>query len=277
MKIHTVRSTTFFAVLTWFGLAATVHSRPRANPPAPSGAGPGRGVTDRASASLPPESAATLARWLLLQNGGQDAPVIPLVQVLQAAAGKAALPVDRSNPTDAAVINRLGGLLDGVLPSMNKPESAAHEARDTEQLTAAFEQALSGKLGECPDFVVAPNPETAPPRRTGSYPVFRCTDKASGKSYYLGVTLSPAGARDSVAPALRIEPESVAHVFTTDGACLLVAIESNGKLGKDAAFLNWELLDLTKLPVRAAITFTAAQDVVHAPDALLNDGRKGRD
>ena len=111
----------------------------------------------------------------------------------------------------------------------------------------------------------------------GSFPDVRVLDAASGKSYYLGVALYPTGGREAAVQALRFDPVDAAARFTDDGSCLLVAVEDNGKTGKDIAFLNWELIDLTKLPVRVVTTFTATQQDAHPPGAVLNDGRKGRD
>ena len=206
---------------------------------------------------------ASFVHWLLLQNGGPDAVSLPLADVIQAATGKRVLPIDPGNPADAAVIARIGGVMDRILPGMNKPDSPAHAVGRLEEVAAFFEDALGAF--------------NATATVGSGFPAVRLGDPTSGKSYYLGVTLYPTGGRDAAVRALRLDPVAAAGRMPEDGACLLVGIEYNGKAGKEIAFLNWELLDLAKLPVHMATVFDASQGEAHPPGAVLNDGRKGRD
>ena len=257
-----------FAVVACGAASGGLHAKPKGKP-APA--------ADSSPAPLAADGSAVLARWLLQQDGGKDALVLPLGDVVHAVSGMNVRPVDPHDPADASLIQTLGGVMDGVLPLMNKPDSPARLAVQPGGVADAFEAALAARFQENADVTLVAAEGSAPVRRGGGYPAFRVIQKASQKAFYLGVTLYETRARNSLARAVRIVPGEAAGVVTTDGACVLVAVETNGKNGKEAAFLNWEILDLTKLSVRAAMTFEANQNAVHTPEALLNDGRKGRD
>ncbi len=261
-------------VVSWFP-TATLSAKPTATPPRKTALDP----APTAPPVLPPEASPNpVARWLLQQNGGKDAISLSLADVLRAATGKNVLPIDSLNPASAAVITKLGGVLDRVLPGMNKPESPAHVVGRTDETTAFFEDALRALIATVPGLSCPPPAdETAAAHTAGGFPAVRVLDAASGKSYYLGVTLYPTGGREGAVRALLLHPDAAAARMTEDGSCLLAAIETNGKTGKEIAFLNWELLDLTRLQMRVITTFEATQADVHPPGALLDDGRKGRD
>ena len=234
-----------------------------AKPPRKSSPEPVSAATPAPSpASSPGPASDTLARWLLLQNGSKDAIGLSLAEVIRAATGKNVLPVDPANSADAAMIVKIGGVMDRILPGMNRPESPAHVVSRLDEVTAFFEDALGSFNGTS---------------AAGGFPAVRLVDAASGKSYYLGVTLYPTGGRDAAVRALRFDPAEAAGRLTEDGACLLVGIEYNGKTGKEIAFLNWELIDLSRLPVHLATVFDASQTDTHPPGTVLTDGRKGRD
>ena len=230
----------------------------------------------------PPAAAAAspdpVVHWLAQQNGSPEAITLPLADVVHAVTGKSILPVNPANPADAALVAKLGNALDRVLPGMNKPESPAHVVNRTDEIAAFFEDAIRAFVGTAPGLSCPAGDDAgAPAHSAGGFPAVRVVDAASGKSYYLGVTLYPTGGREAAVRALTFHPAEAAARFTDDGACLLVAIETNGKTGKETAFLNWELIDASKTPLHAALTFEASQGDAHPPGAVLTDGRKGRD
>lgn len=278
MKTSRFLSSLIFGGIVCWCLPLTLTAKPPATPakksmPEPTPTAAATPATTAATATPTP-----LVRWLLQQNGGRDAISVSLADVFRTATGKTPLPIDPANPADAAVIAKLGNVMDRVLPGMNKPESPAHVVGRTDEVTAFFEDALRAFLGTVPGFSCPPSADEATTVHTaGGFPSVRLLNAASGKSFYLGVTLFPTGGRDAAFRALHLDPADMATRITEDGACVLVAIETNGKSGKEIAFLNWELLDLAKLQVRVATTFEGTQGDVHLPGVMLNDGRKGRD
>ena len=99
----------------------------------------------------------------------------------------------------------------------------------------------------------------------------------TGKTYYLAVTLYPSGQRGAAGRALNFHPGDGGRRINSDGCCLLVGIEHSDKPGGEMAFLNWDVTDVTNLPVRVAVTFEADGNDVYHPGAVLTDGRKGSD
>lgn len=232
--------------------------------------------------SKPDQAAGTavpLARWLLEQNGGPNSITISLGQVLQAATGKTVLPLDRKDPQAASFLKLVGGGLDGLLPLMNKPGSSAHSATDADHAALAFGTALAEKLSQTKDLTVQ-NPPSAAPGLSGEYPLFVVSQGEEQRTYCLGVSPFSTAAVDHEGSrrAIGLRPADLAVLPLRDGSiCLLILIETNGKTGKEAAFLNWELLDAATLPVQAVMTFEGTRDAVHVPAAKLDDGRKGQD
>ena len=251
-------------------LAATLIS---AKPPA-SARKDSPAPTPPPAADAPPDPAAepALARWLVQADAGPDAIVLPFAQVVRAATGKTVLPFAATNPADAAALAKIGAALDLLLPRMNRPDSSAHTAAaagDATVVAARFEDELRTALG------VTSTPKDEP-RADRSYPAFLLADAASGKAYYLAATLYPTGS-DPAGAALDFSPGAASARIPADGCCLLVGIEHNGKPGRDIAFLNWEVLDLSRLPVRFHPEFQVSRHDALQPGAVLTDGRKGRD
>lgn len=195
---------------------------------------------------------------------------LPLGQVIHAATGKNVLPFDAANPADAAFLVKLGAVMDRVLPRMNK---AAARPVDTDEIAARFEEEILAAVHDVPSLSSG---EPSGPASRG-FPAVRLTDAASGKTYYLAVTLYPAGKRGETGRSLVFFPGDGGPQITADGGCLLVGIEHNGKTGAEMAFLNWDVTDVATLPVHVAVTFEGDAGDVYHPGAVLTDGRKGSD
>ncbi len=212
-----------------------------------------------------------LARWLVQTPSGGGAILLPFTQVVTAATGKRVLPFDPANAADAATLTKIGAALDNLLPRMNRPDSPARAAFPT-----------AGKEAVCTVFDGELRAALQPSQPSGAsatehlYPAFALPDAATGKAYYLAVTLYPTGG-DPAATAVNFQPGEAASRISADGCCLLVGIEHNGKAGHDIAFLNWQVLDLAKLKVRFTPVFQANGADALQPGAILTDGRKGRD
>ena len=218
-----------------------------------------------------PASELALARWLVQADGMPDPILLPFAQVVRAATGKAVPPFDAANPADAAMLAKISTVLDGLLPRLNRPDSSAHTAAlvgDVDVVASCFEDELRTALGASPA-------SAGEPLSGRSYPAFFLADAAHGKNYYLAATLYPTGAVPT-GDALAFCPGAASRV-PTDGCCLLVGIEQNGKPGREIAFLNWEVLDLARLQVRFRPLFHATRHDALQPGAVLTDGRKGRD
>ncbi len=154
--------------------------------------------------------------------------------------------------------------MDRVLPRMNRPDSPAHAAARTakvDEIAACFEDEIRAVVHGTPGFTPQDSANALTPGR--GYPSVHLMDAKSGKHYYLAVTLYPEGKRedatrtDSVGEALRLLQGQAVRQIIAGGCCLLVGIEYHGAHGGDLAFLNWDVTDVSNVPVRAAVTFQA--------------------
>ena len=216
--------------------------------------------------------AGSFLRWLLLQNGGPDAISVPWPELVRAATGKQVTALDAA---DAAFTAKLGAALNQTLPRLNRPDATlrADTILTSTETAARVANALRVALSAAGGLTVSD-----PAEPSGStYPAVRCVDAASGRNYCLSIALYPSGGREGALPALTFRAAEGAGRIDADGCCLLVALEDNGKTGRDLALLNWELIDLAKVSVRCAVGFEADENAVHQPGAMVTDGRKGRD
>ena len=224
------------------------------------------------------------AVWLLAQDGHKDAIALPLGEVLHALSHQSILTFDPANPDNAAFLTRLGNMMDRVLPRMNRPDSPAHAASSAEKIdevAASFEDEIRATVRSTPDFKSQDYPGAAIPGR--GYPSMHLVDTKSGGHYYLAVALHPEGRREDdtrtgySGEAIQVLPGQAVRQITAGGCCLLISVEYRDAPGGSMAFLNWDITDVSNVPVQAAITFQAdAADVYH-PGAVLTDGRKGSD
>lgn len=224
------------------------------------------------------------AAWLLEQNGGKDAITLPLGEVLHALTHQPILTFDRANPDDASFLAKLGGVMDRVLPRMNRPDSTAHaasRAAKIDEVAASFEEEIRATVRGTPDFTPQDAASARIPGR--SYPSVHLVDAKSGKHYYLAVALYPEGKREdatrtaSAGEAIQVLQGQAVRQIVAGGCCLLVGIEYRDAPGGNVAFLNWDVSDVANVPVHAAVTFQADAADVYGPGAVLTDGRKGSD
>lgn len=216
------------------------------------------------------DSGPSLLRWLLLQNGSATAAAVPWPEIVRAVSGRQVASFDPAAPADAATLAKLGAALDAILPHLNKPDGIlrATPALTSAEIAARIADELRTTLDKA---------EPAGASADALCPVLRWTENSGGRTCYLVVALYPTGVKDAAVHALSVRAADLAAQITSDGACLLVGIEHNGKTGRELALLNWEAIDLSRLSLRCAVTFETDANGLHVPGATLGDGRRGRD
>ena len=228
------------------------------------------------AAAPQPDTANPTARWLLQQNGQDDAITLPLREVIHAATGKNVLPFDPTDPADKAFLARLGGVMDKVLPRINRPDSAP---QTISRLYASDE--IATQIENEITTVYSPGQSAGDRVTNRGYPDFHLLGPSGGKPYYLTVVLHGPDARKSawrsIAPSAAFRVDPAAGTIGIDGCCLLIGIEYEMKPDATLSFLNWDIVDVSNVPIRAAITFEASGADVYHPGAVLTDGRKGTD
>ncbi len=215
-------------------------------------------------------SSAPLLRWLLLQNGGPAAAAVSFPDIVRVVNGHQIVPLDAGNAPDAAILAQLGAVLDTLLPRLNRPDGALRTVPALTSLEATTRVAdeLRGALDGKAEAVTTAD---------ALCPVLHWTETPGGRTCHLAVATYPTGGKDGSLRALSLRAADLAGQITTDGPCLVVGVEHNGKTGRDLALLNWELIDLSRVSLRCALTFETDADGLHVSGATLGDGRRGRD
>ena len=206
---------------------------------------------------------ASLLRWLLLLSGGPEAAAVSWPELVLTAGGKQISPLVPANAPDAALLAKLGASLDALLPKLNRPDGPLR----TQPPLTSVEIAAR----------IADELRAALPAADALGPVLKWNDNPTGRTCYLVVAPYSAGGREGALHTLTVRAADLAGQFTTEGACLAIGIEHNGRLGRDLAFLNWEAIDLARVSLRCAVTFETDASGLHAPGATLADGRRRRD
>ena len=242
--------------------AGAIGKPPLAKPDAHPSPAPTAPATDGSSAPL--------LRWLLLQNGGPAAAAVPFPEIVRAVNGRQIVPLDTSNALDSAVLAKLGVALDSLLPRLNRPDGAFRTAPvlTNPEAAARIADELRGALDGKAETAASAD---------ALCPVLRWTETPGGRTCHIFVATYPGGGKEGAFRALSVRAFDLAGQITVDGPCVLVGVENNGKAGHDLALLNWELIDLTRVSLRCALTFETDTGGLHVPGATLGDGRRGRD
>lgn len=224
----------------------------------------------RAEASLD-----ALLRWLLDPAHEHELVTLPWPAVVHAATGHRVLPFDAKDPTDAAVLGKLGPAMDGVLRAMNGPGSPARDVARVNEVSHFFEDAMQGAFNTLPGLRCEFAPTAAGRVQRSGYPDLRVTDAATGKVYYLDPKLVAEGSRGSSFRTFYFEPRTETNKVTADAVHFVVGIEHDGKAGADLHFTRWEIVDCATMKVRLKAEFQAGNKDVYRDDAVVARGSGG--
>ncbi len=221
------------------------------------------------------ESLDALLRWLLNPAHEHELVTLPWPAVVHAATGHRVLPFDPKDPTDAAVLGKLGPAMDGVLRAMNGPGSPARDVARVNEVSHFFEDAMQGAFNTLPGLRCEFAPTAAGRIQRSGYPDLRVTEVASGKVYYLDPKLVAENSRGSSFRTFYFEPRTETNKVTTDAVHFVVGIEHDGKAGADLRFTRWEIVDCATMKVRLKAEFQAGNKDVYRDDAVVARGPGG--
>ncbi len=250
-------------LLLGLGLPLTAHAKPPPPPRTAEQETSARGDLD------------TLLRWLLDPTHEHELVTLPWPAVVHAATGHRVLPFDPADPTDAAVLGKVGPAMDGVLRAMNGPGSPARDVTRVNEASRFFEDAMQGAFNALPGLRCEFAPNAAGHVQRSGYPDLRVTDTASGKVYYFDPKLFAAGSRGSSFRSFYFEPRTETNKVTADAVHFVVGIEHDGKAGADRRFTHWEILDCATLKVRLKAEFQAGNRDVYRDGAVVARGTGG--
>ena len=218
---------------------------------------------------------------MLEQDGGPAAVSVSWSELIRETTGRQITPFNMSDPADAALARKIAAAMDNVLPRLNRPDGPVRSAKRLGMIPSLVDDEVQAALTELAGVSCEAAEENIPTTlgngNSSAYPTFRLVDQGSHRACHLSVTYCPMDQHESKRSLLSVNPQVMAARITSDGTCMLVVLEHNNKPGTELVFLNWELIDLGQEKIRMQTTFEATADEVLLPNAMVLDGRRGRD
>lgn len=220
-----------------------------------------------ATAAEPPASRTGQLQELMDQS--DDLAGVPFPEVIHGVSGRRVLPLHATNTAGAALLDRLGAVLDDVLRAMNAPDSPAHTEARINEVSAHFERALKERLGAAPGFACDwPRTAGGAVLRSG-YPDLRLFDQLDRRVIYLDPKLFEARSRASSLRTFYFTPKRETNKVTEDGHHLLVGFSHAGRVEGRWRFTGWELVDLARFKVRLKAEFQASNRDLYREETIL--------
>jgi hypothetical protein len=211
--------------------------------------------------------AGQLILWLLDED--RDLNGIPFADIIRATSGKRIIPVNRTNATDRALLEKIGGAMDRVLARMNATNSPAQKERRINEVSRHFEAAMREELNAVPGFACEwPSTAAGVAQRSG-YPDLRLVDRTTGRVIYLDPKLFEAKSRGSSLRTFYFTPRKETNKVLDDAHHLIVGIAHDGGGQGERGFVRWELVDLAQFRVRLKAEFQASNRDLYQEEAVV--------
>lgn len=222
-------------------------------------------VSPAADSDLPPRGA--LIQHLITES--DELAGVPFPEVIRAVSGKRVIPLATTNGADAALLDRIGAVLDTVLREMNSPDNPAHGKARINEVSAQFESALKERFNAAPGFGCDwPHTAAGKVLRSG-YPDLRIVEESSSRVIYLDPKLFEARSRSSSLRTFYFTPRRETNKVNDDAHHLLVGFSHTGKTNGRWRFTGWELVDLSRFKVRLKAEFQGANRDLYREETVL--------
>ena len=223
-----------------------------------------------AQESTADSAAAKFIPWLL--QGKEELSQMPFRDVIQHAAGKKVLAIDRDNADDARVVKQIGQALDQVVRRMNAPDSPVQSVARINEVSAPFENMLRDVLNKTEgltcDFATTAGDKL---QRSG-YPDLRLVDSATKRVYYLDPKLYAKDSRESSFRSFYFEPKVATNKVRDDAVHLILGIEHEGRKAGHWQFSRWSIVDLAEFKVRLKAEFQGSNRDMYRKEAIVATG-----
>ena len=215
-------------------------------------------------------AAAKFIPWLLQEK--EELKQLPFSEVIQHAAGRKVLRINRDDPDDARVLKQIGAALDQVVSRMNQPVSPVQSVARINEVSAPFEnmirEVLNSTEGLRCDFAKTAGEKV---QRSG-YPDLQLVDVASKRVYYLDPKLYAKGSRESSFRSFYFEPKVATNKVREDAVHLILGFEHEGRKAGHWHFSRWDVVDLSGFKVRLKAEFQGSNRDMYRPDAIVASG-----
>lgn len=220
------------------------------------------------------ESTNTAAAIAAVLQADRELDGIPFSTVIAATTGRKIIPIDLQHEPDRELIRKLGAALDEVLKRLNASNSVAQQERRINEVSSHFETQLKSVLNTTPGFA-CDFPRTAGGKiQRAGYPDLRVVDQKSGMIVYVDPKLFEQGSRASTFRTFYYEPKIETSKIHDDAHHLIVGIEHDGRASGQWKFLNWELVDVSRLRVKLKAEFQSSNKEMYKRELIVGTSRK---
>ncbi|NBB79379.1 MAG: hypothetical protein GVY36_08035 [Verrucomicrobia bacterium] len=213
-------------------------------------------------------------RWLL--EDGERLEDVRFAEVAEAVSGCQVLPIDTSDPVDAAMVGEVAAALDDLLEVMLDPDNAIHSVGRVNEISRHVEDFLLERLGQGENFACSiPVNASGNVRRSG-YPDLRFEHEPSGRVFYIDPKVFREGSERSSFRTFYFEPKGATNKIRDDASHIIVGIAHRGKVEGRWRLEAWKLVDLIDFRVRLKAEFQSSNRELYQESAVLREGRQAR-
>jgi len=206
-------------------------------------------------------------RWLL--DDGERLEDVRFAEVAEAVSGCAVLPVDPSDPVDAAMLAHVEATLGAMLRELAQTGHPIHEVGRVNEISRHVEDFLLEHLDlegvyECR----IPLNASGGTQRSG-YPDLRLRHIQSGRVFYIDPKVYKQGSEDSSFRSFYFEPKRATNKILDDASHLIVGVAHGGKVDGLWRLEAWKLVDLIDFRVRLKAEFQSSNRELYRDEAVL--------
>lgn len=212
--------------------------------------------------------------WLL--EDAERLEDVRFAEVAEAVSGRRVLPVNPEDPIDAAMLDRLGAVLDTMLEAMADPENTIHSVVRVNEISRHVESFLLGHLGQGDDLTCSIPPNASGAAQLSGYPDLRLRHEPSGRVFYIDPKVYREGSESSGFRSFYFEPKGDTNKILDDASHLVVGIAHGGKVDGRWQLQAWQIVDLIDFRVRLKAEFQSSNRELYKESAILGHGERDR-
>ena len=209
-------------------------------------------------------------QWLL--EDGERLEDVRFAEVAEAVSGCQVLPVDASDPVDAAMLAEVAAALDDLLGAMAEPDNAIHSVGRVNEISRHVEDFLLERLGRGENFACSIPLNASGNVQLSGYPDLRFVHEPSERIFYIDPKVYRQGSESSSFRTFYFEPKGATNKILDEASHLIVGIAHGGKVEGRWRLEAWKLVDLIDFRVRLKAEFQSNNRELYKKSAVVREG-----
>lgn len=198
---------------------------------------------------------------------------IPFPLVINSITKKKIIPINDKNKVDKEIIEVVKASISKALKKMNSSNSPTNNLSRINEASRFFENFFVSDLNKLKNFECSfPLNAKGKAQRSG-YPDILLKHLPSGKITYLDPKLYEKNSKKSSYRTFYYEPKFETNKVLYDAHHLIIGIGHDGNSGK-WKFVEWSLLDLTKLKIKLKLEFQASNKQMYNSNLIIYSSQK---